>query len=686
VYEAVHLGVDRKVAVKYLRGEFASDPDARKRFEREAKAAGRIGHDNICEALDFGVDESGKQYFVMPLLRGCSLARAIGESAPFPVERSADIAAQALSALAAAHRQGVIHRDLKPDNIFLTTVAGRADFVKVLDFGISKVVASPGATRVPEALTTVGTILGTPYYMSPEQARGAEDLDARVDIYAMGVILYEMLTAELPITGTSVNDVLWKIWNEPVAPPSTHRPTLHPAVEQVVLRAMARDRNERFENAEEMRQALAAALAAARGRRARKTGSDEAVDPAPEEADGALAFADAETEPGASKRIAAQKLGTAEDADAETEPGASKRIAVDALRAPFDADEGENEPTAPRRGMAEVASAADGLAPLPARIPEEDRGIVAGAAGSDREPGTVDAGPRDTDALGDEEPPEDPKLPSLYEESYEMDAASLAAIVRAAESSGSFEPTQPRATRPDAEGGDPFEVEPTDPEVGPPSQARMAPAVVASLPRDAVVGVGTASRPTGLHPWRWAAIGLGAASVLAAVTTIGVRHARDRREVVSQARIVAEQPRAAADPGPEAVGEPAVAPEAQRRGNPDVAVDAAPGLEQAGTVVSLLGVPRGSRITVDGREVGAPEVLVPPGERSVLVEIEALGYETWSRRVSADQGDRVRVRMRRTGDPAAGPGPGVAVRPAPSAAARPDAAPAPEGVPFGAVP
>jgi serine/threonine-protein kinase len=256
IYEAVHLGVERPVAIKFLNRDLAATPEARQRFEREAKAAGRIGHDNICEALDFGVDEAGFQFYVMPLLRGRSLALELRLTGPLPAARAFDIAGQALSALAAAHAAGLVHRDLKPGNIFLTTLGDRDDFVKVLDFGISKAIEGRLFDDDPETLTRSGAVLGTPHYMAPEQARGDKDLDGRVDLYALGVILYEMLTGRRPFVGQSHGEIFWKVWNEPVVPPRQIRPDLPPALQDIVLRAMARDRALRFPSTEAMRSAL----------------------------------------------------------------------------------------------------------------------------------------------------------------------------------------------------------------------------------------------------------------------------------------------------------------------------------------------------------------------------------------------------------------------------------------------
>jgi serine/threonine-protein kinase len=265
VYEAEHTVLRRRVAVKFLSGELAHNADAIGRFRREAEAAGRIGHDNICEVFDFGVTEQGSPYFVMPLLKGEALSAVIRRESPLPVDRAIDVVRQMLKALAAAHGVGIIHRDLKPDNVFLTTVGDREDFVKLLDFGISKMLrdptaGGPGAGAGPgHPPTQTGYIMGTPSYMSSEQARSAKDIDARADIYAVGVILYEMLTGIRAFDGENFGEIVWKIYSEPVRPLRAHRPDISPELEAVVLRAMHRDRDQRFPTCEAFREALAEA-------------------------------------------------------------------------------------------------------------------------------------------------------------------------------------------------------------------------------------------------------------------------------------------------------------------------------------------------------------------------------------------------------------------------------------------
>jgi serine/threonine protein kinase len=251
VYEAEHTFLGRKVAIKILSKDFAHNREAIRRFYREAQAAARIGHENICEVTDVGqiVDSP---YIVMQLLQGKSLSAAIVDAAPFPMGRAVDVASQMLDALGAAHEAGIVHRDMKPDNVFLTKIAGRDDFVKLLDFGISKVRVAAGGTK----LTQEGSVLGTPQYMAPEQARGEADVDGRVDIWAVGVIIYEMLTGRVPFDGPNYNKIIFDVVAAPIPRLRALREGITPELESVVMRAMERDLTKRFRTTAEFRDAL----------------------------------------------------------------------------------------------------------------------------------------------------------------------------------------------------------------------------------------------------------------------------------------------------------------------------------------------------------------------------------------------------------------------------------------------
>jgi serine/threonine-protein kinase len=257
VYLARHELIERPVALKILSNEFASDADQVQRFLHEARAAARIGHENIVEVFDFGeIDDS--VYIAMEYLEGQDLAQALRQEVPFPRERIGPILAQVFSALGAAHGKGLIHRDLKPDNIFLIDREGRADFVKVLDFGLVKFAGEEPPAG--ERLTRVGTVVGTPEYMSPEQVRG-DVLDHRCDIYAMGCILYEMLTGAPPFTSEKVMEVMARQLCRKAPPPSScsERP-ICAELDNVCMRALEKDPAHRFASMAEMAAALEEAL------------------------------------------------------------------------------------------------------------------------------------------------------------------------------------------------------------------------------------------------------------------------------------------------------------------------------------------------------------------------------------------------------------------------------------------
>ena len=256
VYEATQIDLDRKVALKLLRNKYAGSSKIVTRFQQEARLAGSIEHDNICRVTDHGTAEGGAPYLVMPLLYGRSLAKMLEDKPPPSQMRVIDIVCQTLMALEAAHKEKIVHRDLKPDNIFVTKMGDREDFVKLLDFGISKVIEKKSVSN----LTQTGTVLGTAYYLAPEQAKGAKRIDHRVDIYAMGVILYEALTGRRPFDGDSYNEVMFKIVGEPFKQPRSLNKDILPGVEKVIFRAMAIDPNARYSSALEMCDALERAL------------------------------------------------------------------------------------------------------------------------------------------------------------------------------------------------------------------------------------------------------------------------------------------------------------------------------------------------------------------------------------------------------------------------------------------
>ncbi len=260
VYEGENTRIHRRVAIKVLHSQVASSQDAVQRFEREAQAAGRIGSEHIVEVLDLGILPQGDRYMVMEFLEGSSLSSRIAERGRVPAQMVATITMQLLEGLRAAHEAGIIHRDLKPDNVYLlSSRAGKKDFVKILDFGISKFNTLGGEF----SMTRTGAVMGTPYYMSPEQAKGNRDLDLRADLYAVGVIMYEAIAGEVPFNAETFNELLFKIVLESATPLGEKVPGLDPHFAAIVEKAMARDPAHRFQTAADLSEALSAWLAGA---------------------------------------------------------------------------------------------------------------------------------------------------------------------------------------------------------------------------------------------------------------------------------------------------------------------------------------------------------------------------------------------------------------------------------------
>jgi eukaryotic-like serine/threonine-protein kinase len=258
VYEATHTLIGKRVAVKVLLEKYAQREAIVKRLKQEAQLASSIGNEHIIDITDFGNTEDGRTFVVMEYLEGESLAECLARESHLPEQRILRIAQQTASALAAAHVKGVVHRDIKPENIFLLK-RKEMDFVKVVDFGISKSLrASTDEEEV--RLTQTGMVLGTPLYMSPEQARGDEDLDHRVDIYALGVIMYEVATGRVPFSGNNYLSVISQVLNEDPTPVREVRPELSEEFEAIVSRAMAKNRDDRYANASEMLNDLGALL------------------------------------------------------------------------------------------------------------------------------------------------------------------------------------------------------------------------------------------------------------------------------------------------------------------------------------------------------------------------------------------------------------------------------------------
>jgi len=250
VYVGTHTKLRKRVAIKVLNPQLSSPPMI-ERFHREAITASQIGHEGIAQVTDLGTSGQGEPFLVMELLEGESLARRLKATGALPIEVACELACAILSPLGAAHRAGIIHRDLKPDNVFLVRQS-RGEMVKLLDFGISRAAGLEQEFR----LTTTGLVLGTPYYMSPEQARGDNVISTATDIYSLGVMLYEMLIGIVPISGDNYNQLMYRVMSGEYTPPRQLRPEIPEPLERLMIHAMAPDPTHRPRSAEEFEQAL----------------------------------------------------------------------------------------------------------------------------------------------------------------------------------------------------------------------------------------------------------------------------------------------------------------------------------------------------------------------------------------------------------------------------------------------
>jgi serine/threonine-protein kinase len=253
VFLAEHPVIGRKVALKVVHPQHARNLEVVGRFVNEATAISRIGHEHIVEVMDLGRTVEGDFYLVMEYLDGRPLSHLLAETGPLPPERAIAIAAQIADALGASHESGIVHRDVKPENVFLVRRGHDADFVKVLDFGLAKLLDTSHADRRD---TRAGFVMGTPYYMSPEQCRGEGEIDHRADIYALGVVLFEMLTGQLPFSGEAYSDVLVK--QVTMRPPWARSivPDLPEALDRILQCALAKHPDDRFPTMAALREAL----------------------------------------------------------------------------------------------------------------------------------------------------------------------------------------------------------------------------------------------------------------------------------------------------------------------------------------------------------------------------------------------------------------------------------------------
>jgi serine/threonine-protein kinase len=255
VVAAYHLQLHQRVAIKFLLAEALGNVEAVERFAREARAAVKITSEHVARVIDVGTLETGAPYMVMEFLEGHDLARWVRLRGAMPVDQTVDFVLQACEALAEAHALGIIHRDLKPANLFIVRGADALHSVKVLDFGISKATGL-AAKGQDVSLTRTASVMGSPLYMSPEQMIASKNVDARTDIWALGVVLYELLTGQVPFNGDTLPEVCAKISSYPPPPLRALRPDLPPAVEAIVMRCLEKDRERRFASIGELSLAL----------------------------------------------------------------------------------------------------------------------------------------------------------------------------------------------------------------------------------------------------------------------------------------------------------------------------------------------------------------------------------------------------------------------------------------------
>jgi len=252
VYRARHASIGQSVCIKVLKDSVASDPNVAQRFLREAQLAAATGSPHIVKVHDFATTDDGRPFIVMEHLEGKDLEVTLREEGKLPLDRALSIAHQILEAVGAAHDKSILHRDLKPANVFLVRGPGDSDFVKLLDFGIGKVMGDAPA----EQLTRTGVLMGTPFYMAPEQFAGAKDVGPRGDLYSVAVLLYEMLSGQLPHDGATLTELLTHITSERPAPLSALEPGLPIGIVSAIERGLAKDPDGRYSSAVEMAAAL----------------------------------------------------------------------------------------------------------------------------------------------------------------------------------------------------------------------------------------------------------------------------------------------------------------------------------------------------------------------------------------------------------------------------------------------
>jgi eukaryotic-like serine/threonine-protein kinase len=255
VVAARHIELDQLVAIKFVRDEAIASEDAVQRFLREARAAVKLKSEHVARVLDVGKLESGAPYMVMEYLEGSDLGKVLTDHGPSSVDAAADWILQACEAVAEAHAAGIVHRDLKPENLFLARSVGGGQKIKVLDFGVSKAMAG-GASGEMSGLTRTRAMLGSPLYMAPEQMRSSRDVDARADVWALGVVLFQLLTNRYPFEAETMPELCLRVVTEPPLSLASLRPDVPPGIVSVIERCLEKDATKRYANAAELASAL----------------------------------------------------------------------------------------------------------------------------------------------------------------------------------------------------------------------------------------------------------------------------------------------------------------------------------------------------------------------------------------------------------------------------------------------
>jgi serine/threonine-protein kinase len=257
VWAATHLGLGQAVAIKFVNKEFVRSAEAVRRFDAEAKAAAQLRSRHVVQVFDTGTLDDGTPYIAMELLHGETLQTRVHRAGPIPLREGVEILSQSSKALGRAHAAGIIHRDIKPDNIFLAQSTDDEGYVvKILDFGVAKMGSNPNDQSGAQSATRTGAVLGTPLYMSPEQARGLKTIDQRTDLYSLGLVAYTMFTGNLAFSSESFGDLLLQICTAPLPSLLAGASWLPPTMEAWFQRACAREPHDRYASAQEFSDAL----------------------------------------------------------------------------------------------------------------------------------------------------------------------------------------------------------------------------------------------------------------------------------------------------------------------------------------------------------------------------------------------------------------------------------------------